>query len=655
MGFGSITTSGFLAAYALLLGASNFQIGLLASIPFATQPLQIPAILLVEKFRNRKVIALASWLPAQILWVPMAMLPLVFPLPSNNAIWALLALMTLRSILNAITSCSWNSWVRDLVPQKTMGNFFARRLMLASVVAMMFGLLAALFTDWWGRGEISIDHKAIGYMIPLLVGAVTLGMLSPLSMAFMPEPVMQRSTGHARSLISTLKIPFRDKNYVSLLKFHFMWGLALNLATPFFAVYMLQRLSLPLAAVIGLSIVAQATNIIFLRVWGPMVDRTGSKVILQLSASLYLLVVFGWIFTTMPEKYFLTIPLLVVLHLLAGIAAAGVNLSSGVIAMRLAPAGEATSYLAVNSLVANLGAGIGPLLGGVLAVLFATHTLELNLVWISTASHSIIPAINLTGFDFLFGISFVVGLISLSLLSYLREDGEVSREVVLESLMAPMRRMTQPMSTVPGLGLVGHFPYGAMLRTPVPGLDVAFGVTAYQFAETARAAKSAVGYSVNAVNKISDLLENAASRLKSPSSFKDEEASNLAASAARGIVLGQVGEAVDGSSVVNEAVEAVVLGLSRAGVGEIEPLIAGAVSGAVQGAIDLGENPVSVVEAATDAMRSLEDAGFSIDGEPGISSGQLRTELLEIVSSAALDELDQIKVLLDRLRDTKPR
>jgi hypothetical protein len=36
MGFFSITTSGFLAAYALLLGCNNFQIGILAAIPFLT-------------------------------------------------------------------------------------------------------------------------------------------------------------------------------------------------------------------------------------------------------------------------------------------------------------------------------------------------------------------------------------------------------------------------------------------------------------------------------------------------------------------------------------------------------------------------------------------------------------------------------------------
>jgi len=59
-GFSSITTSGILAAFALALGATNLQIGILAAIPFLMQPLQIPAIFLVDKLKKRKAIAVVT-------------------------------------------------------------------------------------------------------------------------------------------------------------------------------------------------------------------------------------------------------------------------------------------------------------------------------------------------------------------------------------------------------------------------------------------------------------------------------------------------------------------------------------------------------------------------------------------------------------------
>jgi hypothetical protein len=154
MGFFSITTSGLLAAYALLLGCNNFQIGILAAIPFLTQPIQIFAIPLVERIRRRKAIALLSWIPAQFSWVLVALVPLFLDIPSRNAALMLLGIMTVRGLFVSVTNCAWNSWIRDLVPQQVLGSFFARRQMWANLAAMAFGLLAAFFVNYWGgRGQ----------------------------------------------------------------------------------------------------------------------------------------------------------------------------------------------------------------------------------------------------------------------------------------------------------------------------------------------------------------------------------------------------------------------------------------------------------------------------------------------------------------------
>ena len=51
----SLTAPTLIVAFALLLGASNFAIGLLAAIPLLAQLVQIPAIYLVEKCQVRRV------------------------------------------------------------------------------------------------------------------------------------------------------------------------------------------------------------------------------------------------------------------------------------------------------------------------------------------------------------------------------------------------------------------------------------------------------------------------------------------------------------------------------------------------------------------------------------------------------------------------
>jgi len=132
LGFNTITTSGILVAFALALGANNFHIGILAAIPFIMQIIQIPSIWLVEKYRHRKAIAVMSWLPAQLLWFPIALIPLYLRVPGSSAISLLLGIMALRSLLIAICNSAWNSWIRDLVPQSILGSFFSKRLALAT-------------------------------------------------------------------------------------------------------------------------------------------------------------------------------------------------------------------------------------------------------------------------------------------------------------------------------------------------------------------------------------------------------------------------------------------------------------------------------------------------------------------------------------------
>ncbi|HZA23523.1 MAG TPA: MFS transporter, partial [Dehalococcoidia bacterium] len=231
------------------------------------------------------------------------------------------------------------------------------------------------------------------------------------------------------------------------------------MAIPFFTIFMLQRLGFPLSAVITLNTLSQLTNVLFLRVWGPFTDQFGSKVVLSVCVSLYLLVILGWVFTTQPERYFLSVPLVIVLQVFAGIAAAGVNLTVGTIGLKLAPRGQATSYMAVASLATNLGAGLGPLVGGLFSDFFSVRVFRITFEWVSPGTMFEFPALDLTGFEFLFGIAFVIGLLTLNTLTTIREEGEVSREVVLDELPAPTRAMTRSIGSVPAFRFIGEFPF----------------------------------------------------------------------------------------------------------------------------------------------------------------------------------------------------
>jgi MFS family permease len=643
MGFFSITTSGILVAYALALGAENFHIGILAAIPFIMQIVQIPAILLIESVRRRKLINVLAWLFAQLCWFPIALIPFFLPIPGKAAITLLIGIMAFRGIMSAISNASWNSWQRDLIPQNILGRFFSRRMAYATAFAAVFSVGSAIFIDFWRNSSIPED-SAFGYSYAILFGAIFLGLSSVFFKVLIPEPIMQSVAGPQPSLWERLSAPLRDANFRRLLRFLFYWSFASNLAIPFFAVHMLQTLGMPVVWVIGLSILSQIFNILFLRVWGPLADRFSNKVVLSIGISLYLMVIGGWIFVTLPDKYFFTIPLLIILHIFAGIASAAVSFTVGTIGLKLSPKGEATSYLATASLATNIGAGLGPIAGGVLADVFSTRQLNLTFTWIDPSSTISLPFLSITGRDFLFGIAFIVGILTLGMLASIREEGDVGREVILESLYEPIKDISRPMSTVPGLSFLANLPFGFFKRAP-PGLDVALGVTIYQIAEMARATALAAIRGRNITQKMASDLGKNITRYASSRKQIREHGMEIVQHTVRGALHVVDEKPVDMDRLIEQVVEGVITASSEAGMDSRDSLI-GASQGVVQGAVETGADvteavkiTLKTVKKASEGMGVSEDEALSIAAEGVILAAEpLGSEVVAEVVEAVPEE-----------------
>ena len=456
-GMETLAAGTLLAAFALELGASYFTIGVLAAVPHLAQFVQLPAVLLVERLRARRLIAVVAGFasrPALLLMGAAALVP--WP---DMAVAMLVAGFVWRYGLGAVVGCGWNSWIRDLVPQGRMGSFFGRRLVWMTLYGLVLGLLAGIFIDVW-KAQLDWSPK---YAYALLyVGAFLCGAYSVWCMMKMPEPRMAE-TDATGPLSDRLLRPLRDQNFRRLLIFLGSWNFAINLAAPFFTVHMLTSLGLDLTAVVLLTSLSQIANMLVLRQWGRIADRFASKSVLQVCAPLFLACIFAWTFTTFPDRHAGTIPLLIVIHVLAGIATAGVTLASSTIALKLAPQGDATAYLATNSLVNALAAGMAPILGGFFAQFFAVRELTLALQWRSPTAAVEVSTLSLKHWDFFFLLAAIIGLLSLVWLSRVREQGEVEERVVVSDFLLWARRAMRNMSSVAGLRGATEFPIDTLV------------------------------------------------------------------------------------------------------------------------------------------------------------------------------------------------
>ncbi len=450
----TLTGGIFLVAFALELGASNVVIGLLAAIPPLAQLIQIPSIYLIEKYRNRCEISVFASALSRIFWLPIALIPFIFP--SKEGLIFLVVAVFLHLVLGSVGGCSWNSWMCDLVPVQKLGIFFSKRMFYATVVSIVLSIAAGIYIDYWKK--LFPGYVLQGYSVLFFLGFLA-GMIGVYFLSTIPEPRMIPINGKINFLKLILQ-PLRDANYKQLIMFLGSWNFAVNLAAPFFTVYMLMVLKMDISSIVALTILSQIMNLSFLRIWGRFSDQFSNKSVLAVSGPLFLICIFAWAFMTMASKYQLTIPLLIAIHILTGISTAGVSLASGNIGLKLAPKGQATAYLASNSLVNSLAAGIAPILGGRFADYLAGQKLFFTLTWASPTKE--LSLLYFEHWDLLFLFAFFIGLYSLHRLAMIKEIGEVEEKVIVHELIIEMRKGVRNFSTAGGLRQLTKFPYSVV-------------------------------------------------------------------------------------------------------------------------------------------------------------------------------------------------
>ncbi|HEX6929480.1 MAG TPA: MFS transporter [Gammaproteobacteria bacterium] len=448
----TLTGGAFLVSLALMMGASNFQIGLIAALPTLANLFQLVAIWLVHTFANRRAITVISLTLSRLPLLVIAALP--FLAPPEIGIALLIGLLFIQHFFGAIAGTSWSSWMKDLVPESILGEYFSNRGRKIMIVAVSLSLIAATALDYV---EVNFtENVSLAYSVMFAFAGVV-GLYGASLLARTPEPMIYPIK---QNLFRLFARPIKERNFRNLLIFNSLWAFAVNLAAPFFTVYMLKMLGFPLSYVIAFTIISQISNIFFIRIWGRYSDKYSNKTVLRTAAPIYLAAILGWTFTTFPDKHLLTIPLLIVIHVLSGVALAGINLALSNIGYKLAPGKhEAIVFLSTRALVTAFFSGIAPVIGGLFADFFSRRQLNWNLEWDSPAGDRIIHTLSLQSWDFFFVTAFLFGIFSLSRLSIIQEKGESKRRVVMGELFTEMGREARSISNISGLKSLVLLPF----------------------------------------------------------------------------------------------------------------------------------------------------------------------------------------------------
>jgi MFS family permease len=339
----------YLVLYILALGATRTQIGLMSSFSSLIIALVLlPGALLVERFGHRKQLTVffGGGL-ARFALLVLAFLP--FFLGGRALVLAAMALSIARDASGNLAFPAWMSVTGEIVPMEGRGRFFGSRNFIMGIAGMLSIFLVGELITWVG--------SPYGYQIALGL-AFALGMVSTFSFGRLKDPRGKAPIPVEGSL--SLKAIFKDMKvhpaFVSLSLVMAMWNFSINIAGPFFNVYMVQNLKFT-ASMVGItSIVSTVAGLIVQRRIGRLSDRLGSRRVMLISMILIPILPASWVFIT---KFWQVI----VLNSFGGMAWGAFNLVSFNILLSLTPESQRARYSAIFQILVTLALAGGAAFG----------------------------------------------------------------------------------------------------------------------------------------------------------------------------------------------------------------------------------------------------------------------------------------------------
>ncbi len=339
-------TDHYLHAYAIFLRATPSQIAWLTSLPslFGAIMQLLSAWLAHKEFPRHRFVAAGAVVQASVLLA-------LLTLPFINPVWAVPGLIGAVVVYRAagnLTAPVWQSLMRDLVPERRRGRFFAHRTCLSTAVAFVALAGGGLFLDvgnWLGL-------PAAGFLI-LFGIAIGARYLSAWYLARMHEPGQPPAPAmledfHPRPLF--LRFVLLNAGVQG----------AVAVAGPFFAIHMLRDLGFSYTQYMAVLAASVFVQFLTLNAWGGIADRFGNLRILHSTAWLIPLIPALWIFSG--DFWWL-----LSIQLLSGVAWGGFTLAAGNYLYDLRGGKPLPTMLAINAIFTALAIFIGATLGSAAA------------------------------------------------------------------------------------------------------------------------------------------------------------------------------------------------------------------------------------------------------------------------------------------------
>jgi MFS family permease len=349
------TSDNFFNAYAIFLGASMGQMGLVTGLPQLFGAIsQLISVWLVSHFSRKYFIVVAAVMQAMVVFA-MAGVAAIRP---DNAVWIFIGLAALYHGFMNLIQPHWRAWMGAIVPEKRRGTFFAARTRLT---------MAASLTVFFAGGGIlsltdSLEMTWLGFS--LLFSIAFMGRLTSAWLLWQmhdPEPCPAKVSGYFSQTLYNFKQAWADNTFKQYSLFVAGMQCMVAISAPFFAVYMLEDLQFTYIEFVIASVASIITQFITLRFWGRFSDIYGNRIVMLITSCVIPSLPILWIFS---DSY----GYIIALQVLSGFAWSGFTLSTANYLYDIRPfRSDFATYAALQAALSAAFVFMGAMVGGFIA------------------------------------------------------------------------------------------------------------------------------------------------------------------------------------------------------------------------------------------------------------------------------------------------
>ena len=355
VGFGET----YFAAFALFLGANNFQLGVLACLPpFLAGISQFSSVKLMELCPSRRrLVCVAVFIQA------LSFIPLYLSSHFKTLrIEIYVLVVSFYFISAALVGPAWNSWMGDLISYQNRGTYFGRRNR-----TMIIGTFAAMITaGFLLRHFKDIGDELNGFFIVFAL-AFSSRLVSWYFLNLKYDPPMPPINKRAHGFF-TFMSDLRQKNQGILVLYMAAVNFGIYISAAYFTPWMLKELKYNYATYTFVVAGIAVTKFLTYSIWGECCDKFGPRKIILISGFLICFTTVVWMYTGNANYLFLS-------QCFTGIVWAGYEVSTFIF---LLDATEPEERAQVSSYL-NILVSIFGLFGGLLsAALFSLKNLMAN-------------------------------------------------------------------------------------------------------------------------------------------------------------------------------------------------------------------------------------------------------------------------------------